>query len=481
MLKMEHYKKQLSLRCCLVVGDLMLDKYIYGNVNRISPEAPVPVVRMAEQKFVLGGAANVAANIHAFGANAALIGVLGTETEAGIFREILGENGIDFCGIESRKRITTIKTRVIGNERQIIRFDSECTESLDSEDEELIIKKCADNIQYADAVVISDYAKGVCTRKVCASVIELANKHGKPALIDPKCLDWERYAGAYLIKPNFKEFCESFGKLIGNDTTAIESAVKKQLEKYNIKNILVTRSNHGMTLANNSAVYDFKAEAREVYDVSGAGDTVIATIAAFLAAGAELNEAVKLANMAAGIAVSKTGTYAVTFADMENAINGNDMPKIIADEDITEYIRALRKQGKKVVFTNGCFDIIHTGHISLLKQAKQFGDVLIVGLNSDSSVRRIKGEGRPINNETDRAEILTALNVVNAVIIFDEDTPLELIKKIMPDVLVKGADYAPDKVVGADIVIAAGGRLELVKLVESKSTTDILCKIKRFF
>jgi D-beta-D-heptose 7-phosphate kinase/D-beta-D-heptose 1-phosphate adenosyltransferase len=472
-------KKEILSHCrCLVIGDLMLDKYIYGNVNRISPEAPVPIVHIFEQKFLLGGAANVAANIRAFGANVTLIGVLGIEAEANVFHKILDENGIDFDGIESKHNTTTIKTRVIGNQHQIVRFDKEHTENLNLEDEKNFIKKCAENIQYADIVILSDYGKGVCSQTVCVSVIELANKYGKPVLIDPKCSDWTRYAGAYLIKPNFKEFCESVGKPINNTTTDIELAAKNQLASYNIENILVTRSNYGMILVNHSTA-DFPAETREVYDVSGAGDTVIAVIATFLAAGAELNEAVKFANIAAGIAVGKTGTYVVTFADLENII-GNNMSKIRMTQDIIEHINELKKQGKKIVFTNGCFDIIHIGHINLLKQAKQFGDILIVGLNSDSSVKRIKGNGRPFNNEMERAEVLAALNTTDIVIIFEEDTPLELIKKIMPDVLVKGADYAPERVVGADIVIASGGRLELAKLIESKSTTDILCKIKQF-
>ncbi|MCL2260337.1 MAG: D-glycero-beta-D-manno-heptose 1-phosphate adenylyltransferase [Fibromonadales bacterium] len=442
----------------LVIGDAMLDEYISGNVSRVSPEAPVPIVGVSKRKSTLGGAANVAMNIQSLGIKADLASVIGNDAEGKIFLQKLENNGINFNGIESEKRITTVKTRIIGNDRQIARYDKEQIDELDINLEDEFIYKCKNVIKNYNMVIISDYKKGVCTEKVCQEIIKTAKEFGLRVIIDPKQNNWQRYRGAYLIKPNFKEFSET-GKTVEN-----------LLSDYELQNILITRSHDGMTLANKNETKDFKSEAKDVYDVSGAGDTVIGTIAAFLAKGMELNEAVRISNIAAGIAVGKMGVYTVTLSDIENVIYN----KLISRTNLANQIDAWRKQNKKIVFTNGCFDIIHAGHISLLKQAKQFGDILIVGLNSDASVKSIKGETRPVNNETDRADVLSAIEFVDAITIFNEDTPFELIKEILPDVLVKGADYTPQTVVGADIVIANGGKIEFAKLVEGKSSSKTI-------
>jgi len=446
----------------LVIGDIMLDEYVFGSVSRISPEAPVPVVSVSNRKFVLGGAANVALNISSLGVSTTLMGVIGKDTEGEVFLQTLKENSINFEGLKLENRITTVKTRIIGNDRQIVRFDKEQTNEFSAEEQNEFIDKFKNAVKDSSIIVISDYKKGVCSEKICREVIECANKLGKQVIVDPKQSNWSRYSGAYIITPNFKEFCET-GK-----------TVEQLLKDYQIQNILITRSQDGMSLVNKNETKDFKSEAKDVYDVSGAGDTVVGTIAAFLAKGTELCEAVEISNIAAGIAVGKMGTYAVTLADIKNAIHSRSKQKLISIEKIADIVDIWKKQGKKIVFANGCFDIIHTGHISLLKQAKQFGDILVVGLNSDASVKQLKGETRPINSEIDRAEVLCAFEFVDALTIFNEQTPLELIKKILPDVLVKGADYTLQNVVGADIVMANGGKVELVKLIEGKSSSKII-------
>jgi D-beta-D-heptose 7-phosphate kinase/D-beta-D-heptose 1-phosphate adenosyltransferase len=446
----------------LVIGDLMLDEYVFGSVSRISPEAPVPVVSVSNRKFVLGGAANVALNISSLGVSTTLMGIIGKDAEGEIFLQNLNRSGINFEGLKSKTRITTVKTRIIGNDRQIVRYDKEQTNEFNIEEQNEFIDKLKNAMKNSAIIVISDYRKGVCSEKICREIIESANKSGQQVIVDPKQSDWSRYSGAHIITPNFKEFCET-GKTI-----------EKLLEDYRMQHILITRSQDGMSLVNKNGTKNFKSEAKDVYDVSGAGDTVVGTIAAFLAKGAELCEAVEISNIAAGIAVGKVGTYAVTLTDIKNAIHSKSGQKLLSMENIADIADIWKKQSKKIVFTNGCFDIIHAGHISLLKQAKQFGDILIVGLNSDASVKQLKGETRPINNEGDRAEVLCAFEFVDAVTIFSEQTPLELIKKILPDVLVKGADYTLQTVVGADIVAANGGKVELVKLIEGKSSSKVI-------
>lgn len=373
---------------CFVVGDIMLDKYISGDVNRVSPEAPVPVIRVGARCHVPGGAANVAAGIRALGAQVMLAGVIGNDAGACVLRETFDKTGIIFAGIESDKRLTTEKTRVIGNGSQIARFDDEDTREIGEADEAELIRVCENFIGEADVVVISDYDKGVCTPTVCRAVITYVSERKIPVIVDPKQYDWTRYSGAYLVAPNFSEMCEAVKFSLKKPMENLRSDARMLLAEYGIENILVTRSKDGMTLINEKWDSDYMAQARDVFDVSGAGDTVIAALSAFTAAGMPLREAVNISNIAAGIAVSKPGTYAVAFRELDCGTGD----KIIPMDSISDYAASLRKQGKKIVFTNGCFDIIHAGHIGLLKRAKQLGDTLIVGLNTDASVKRLKGK-----------------------------------------------------------------------------------------
>jgi D-beta-D-heptose 7-phosphate kinase/D-beta-D-heptose 1-phosphate adenosyltransferase len=456
----------------LVIGDVMLDEYIDGVCSRISPEAPVPVIRVKERRCVLGGAANVANNIAALGADVFLIGIIGDDDKGNTLSEIAQKQNIDAEFFRLKNRPTTVKTRITVGSHQMIRCDTEETSPLSEEDETDLIDLCRKHMADADIIIISDYNKGVCSEKLCKNVISSANA---PVIIDPKQSDWSSYSGAYLIKPNLKEFTSAgAGEINDND---LPSKAMRLSEKYDIKNILITLSGDGMMLIGNGSVKNFETDSKEVYDVSGAGDTVIAALAVFLLSGKELSVAVRLANIAAGISVSKAGTSVVTLEEIYNKTNEKKTSKIKLREDLVPYVSELKKFGKKVVFTNGCFDVLHSGHISLLKQAKKFGDILIVGLNSDSSVKRLKGESRPINSEIERAEVLSAIEYVDAIVIFDEDTPYNLVGEILPDVIVKGGDYKKDEVVGGDIVKKAGGSIEIIPLISGKSTTGTIEKI----
>jgi D-beta-D-heptose 7-phosphate kinase/D-beta-D-heptose 1-phosphate adenosyltransferase len=462
----------LNNKHIVVIGDIMLDEYISGECNRISPESPVPVVNVEKRKYVLGGAANVANNIQALGLKVTLVGVIGNDDNGVILKKTLNSSGIKFNGLSSSNRPTTTKTRVTVGGHQLLRYDLEETADLKRDDENDLILSCLQEIKRANVVVISDYKKGVCTENLCRAVIESVVV---PVIVDPKQDDWTRYSGAYLITPNLKEFNSSCPGILNSD---MHSKAKMLSLKYKIENILITRSQDGMSLFGETKQTDFKSAGKEVFDVSGAGDTVIGTIAVHLSKGCNLVDSVKISNIAAGIAVSKSGTSTVSCAELNKEVNKNENSKIKSVSELAYYVKELKTKDQKIVFTNGCFDILHIGHIALLRQAKQFGDVLIVGLNSDSSVKRLKGKNRPINNERERALLLSALDVVDAVVLFSDDTPIELIKSILPDVLVKGADYTVETVVGGDLVLANGGKVELIGLVDGKSTTATIEKMK---
>jgi len=468
------YKEKIEECSCLVIGDVMIDEYVNGNVTSVSPEAPVPIVHIRDVKSTLGGAANVAANIRKLGAKCTLVGVVGEDTDGQILREELQKRGVKWAGICTQSRITTKKTRIIGNLHQLVRLDREMNMEPGEAEQERLLNNVRKEIDSADIIIISDYKKGVCTSNICQTIISLAKKEDKKIIIDPKQTDWTRYSGAFLIKPNLKEFYQT----IGNTDNDIVQGAKQLLNKFDISNILITRSQDGMTLVSDNCVDNCQTEAQEVFDVSGAGDTVVATVATAIAAGMDLSDAIKIANIAAGISVSKLGTYAVGLNEIITSINHSYSKKIMSREEVISFAEMSKKHGKKVVFTNGCFDILHTGHISLLETAKRQGDVLIVGLNTDDSIKRLKGNDRPINNEYDRAKVLSALEAVDGVILFNEDTPIELVNGIVPNVLVKGADYTIDKVVGADVVSRNGGEVVLVPLIQEKSTTNIIEKAK---
>ena len=431
-------------------------------------------MHIKDVKSTLGGAANVAANIRKLGAKCTLVGVVGEDTDGQILREELQKRGVKWAGICTQSRITTKKTRIIGNLHQLVRLDREMNMEPEEAEQERLLNNVRKEIDSADIIIISDYKKGVCTSNICQTIISLAKKEDKKIIIDPKQTDWTRYSGAFLIKPNLKEFYQT----IGNTDNDIVQGAKQLLNKFDISHILITRSQDGMTLVSDNCVDNCQTEAQEVFDVSGAGDTVVATVATAIAAGMDLSDAIKIANIAAGISVSKLGTYAVGLNEIITSINHSYSKKIMSREEVISFAEMSKKHGKKVVFTNGCFDILHTGHISLLETAKRQADVLIVGLNTDDSIKRLKGNDRPINNEYDRAKVLSALEAVDGVVLFIEDTPIELVNGIVPNVLVKGADYTIDKVVGSDVVSRNGGEVVLVPLIQEKSTTNIIEKAK---
>lgn len=463
---------------CIVVGDIILDKYIFGDVGRISPEAPIPVVHVEGEKYVLGGAANVAGNICGYYMQPYLCGRIGNDIGGKKIKKLLENMGIRFLGIESEEECTTIKTRITGMGQQIVRIDEEDLAPITDIQAVELLDKIKSVINQIQVVVLSDYNKGVCTEYFCQELIQLCQKNKKTIIIDPKSKDWSKYKGCHLITPNFKEYREAVGINLLNQAESIIEHADALMKHYEIHNILVTRSQYGMILIQkNGKVNDFDTVAQEVFDVSGAGDTVIATIAALLAKEVPLEIAVEISNQAAGLAVSKNGTYMVRIEELNQFMESKEYDikgKIVPREKLSIVLEQWRKNNKKIVFTNGCFDILHVGHITYLNEARKLGDKLIVGLNSDASVKRLKGTTRPINTEEDRALLLAALQSVDLVVIFEEDTPYTLIKYIQPDVLVKGGDYKPEEVVGREFAT----ELKLINFVDGYSTTGIIKDIR---
>ncbi len=456
----------------LVLGDVMLDQYYSGRVSRISPEAPVPIVKVEESFFAPGGAANVALNISSLGAVPYLIGTAGCDRNGKTLSSILRKKGVlhNFISTDSP---TITKMRVIGEHQQIVRLDFEDSDAQPPDflgQASLLIEK---NIGGAGVVIISDYLKGFCTEGLCRSAIDSARRFNRHVIIDPKGNDWNKYSGAFIVSPNLKELREICSAEIRNEDSEIEDFARGILKKYSIENILVTRSEKGMSLIMKKGSFHIQTEAREVFDVSGAGDTVIATLALGIAAGMDLQSAVRLSNKAAGIVVGKFGTAPIEKEELISSYGENEEGKIISRERIAAAVKTLKKEGRRVVFTNGCFDIIHRGHIEYLRKAKEMGDALIIGLNTDSSVRGNKGSGRPVNNENDRAEVLSALEFVDYIVMFSEKTPLDLIRAIKPDILVKGGDYRPEDIVGRNYA----GKTVTVPFLEGYSTTATIKKM----
>lgn len=466
----------------LVIGDVMLDRYFFGVSKRISPEAPVPVLLKKQEKVVLGGAANVAINIKKAKQKVAVLSVVGDDNKGEMLIKLLNENNIDSSLIiKDTERCTCVKNRFIGqNNIQMFRFDEEITDKINSKTNEKLLSLLEQNISKYDIVVISDYNKGLLSVNNTKKMIEIANNNNVKTLIDVKEPKYEKYEKAYLIKPNLDEL-----KQITNMPTDTEeqivSAAQKLLQETNCKYVLATRGKDGMTIVSKEDFRNINCMSREVYDVTGAGDTVISYMAVCLANNMELLDSINISNFAAGVEVSKMGTYAVSIEEIKKYINdNNDVDYEQKVMDINELVKVLEtKRDKKIVFTNGCFDLFHVGHAKYLRQAAKFGDILIVGVNSDDSVRRLKGSTRPILPEEDRMELLAALEFVSYVVKFTEDTPYNIINKIKPDIIVKGGDYKPEEVVGKDIVEAYGGKVEICPLIESKSTTSIVEKIKK--
>lgn len=460
----------------LVIGDLMLDRYWHGATARISPEAPVPVVNIDACEERPGGAANVALNIAALGAQVTLLGMTGADAEAQVLQQTLQAASIqcDFCVLPHMRTIT--KLRVISHQQQLIRLDFEQNSSDINTNE--LLSKIKTYLNWAQVILLSDYGKGVL--KDAQAIVQLARAHNIPVLVDPKGKDFSKYQQASLITPNLTEFEAVVGRC-DNEAELITRG-RQLIQALQIQALLITRGERGMTLLQSTeSELHLPARAREVYDVTGAGDTVIAVIAAALAAKAPLSEAVILSNLAASIVVGKLGTAVVSAPELRRAVQKEQGAErgVLTESQLLLAIEDARAQGESIVMTNGCFDILHAGHVTYLEQAKQLGSRLIVAVNSDHSIKKIKGEGRPVNALERRMAVLAGLNAVDWVVAFSEDTPERLLKLIKPDILVKGGDYKLNAVVGADIVKGYGGQVKVLAKVDECSTTAILNKIRQ--
>jgi D-beta-D-heptose 7-phosphate kinase/D-beta-D-heptose 1-phosphate adenosyltransferase len=461
-----------------VVGDIMLDEYVLGAVDRISPEAPVPVVRVRDTELRLGGAANVARQVAALGGKVKLAGVIGADGAGDNLLRLCAECGIDTSAIlRLAERCTTRKLRVLGHNQQLLRLDWEdarpCTALAT---DALVAKLAATGI--ADAIILSDYAKGVLTLETIAAVT--ARRGAAPVVVDPKTRDFTRYRGATTVTPNLKELELATGlSLDPTNKTAIATAARPLIAAAGLSSMVVTLSEHGMLIVPADAVETaVSASRREVFDVTGAGDTAIAVLTLALAAKAPLVIAAQIANAAAGVSVGQVGAVAVDADSIRNELTAAPDAKVLAREELATRAASWRLAGKRIVFTNGCYDLLHAGHLSLLHSAARLGDVLVLAINSDASVKRLKGPERPLVTETERAALLAALACVDAVTIFDEDTPLEALKSVKPHVLVKGADYRVEQVVGKEFVESYGGKVALVPLLPAKSTSALVERIR---
>jgi len=466
----------------LVLGDVMLDTFVYGHCSRISPEAPIPVVRIEREDVMLGGAGNVARNIAALGGEAVLIGISGPDAAGAALQARIDEEPGIVAEFISDGRPTTQKTRYIAGQQQMLRVDSE---RADAAEPGPLLAAFLRHLDTVDAVILSDYAKGVLTPALLKDVIAAARAAGKPIVADPKSTDISRYDGVTLMTPNAGEAAAAVGIACdGTDGDAARAADKLLAMMPVSSALLITRGARGMTLAQSGqAVQHFPALAREVFDVSGAGDTVIATLALGLAAGLPIAQATMLANVAAGMAVSKPGTAVVTARELAHELRHESVDitgrKIATLDEALAIVAHWRERGERIGFTNGCFDLIHPGHVSQLAQARGTCDHLIVGLNTDMSINRLKGPSRPVQQENARAIVLASLQSVDLVILFDDDTPMRLIEAIRPDVLIKGKDYTVEQVVGSELVLGYGGQVFLADLAPGHSTTDIIARLKR--
>jgi len=461
----------------LVIGDLMIDHYLWGSCERISPEAPVPVVKIDSESTVLGGAGNVINNIFTLGAEVDIISVIGECKASKELKDLLRAINVDTQYLIIQKdRITSKKSRVIAAQQQVARYDRENNQEINVKSQISILKAFKKIINNYDVILLSDYGKGVLTFDLTQSLITIANKNNKKLLVDPKGLDYSKYKGAYLLTPNKKEASEA-SNIIIKDNKSLTKALVSLKEQCNLVYSLITLSDEGV------AVFDRELRihptlAREIFDVTGAGDTVLASLGFALSFNNDIDEAIKFANLASGVVIGKIGSATATLNEIieyESSLNKSSSDKYIKTwDEISFIVNDLKNKDKKIVFTNGCFDILHSGHVKYLEITKNFGDILILGLNSDDSVRRLKGENRPINSQVDRAYIIASLEVIDYVVIFDDDTPLNLIKIIQPDVLVKGGDYEGMNVVGQDIA----KELKLVSFIDGKSTTKTIERIK---
>ena len=477
--------QRLACGRVLVIGDVMVDHYVSGKVSRVSDEAPVPIVQVTDERWTAGGAANVAANIAALGGRAILVGVTGADPAASTLAGIVGAMGgaVEAHLVADASRPTTLKTRYMGGQHQMVRVDRETGVAILRSTEDRLVDIIADVADDCDVIMVSDYAKGVLSDRVLGAIMEHGRRAGVDIVIDPKRADWSAYRGASLITPNRKELSLATRATCGTDAECL-AAADAAIATTGAA-ILLTRSEQGMSLFRSGQLaLHLSAKAREVFDVSGAGDTVAAAIALSLASGQAPELAMQIANVAAGVVVGKRGTATVSPAEVMAELDaGHRMTASFPGAINLSEARSLRetwaREGLSVGFTNGCFDILHAGHVVLLRQAAQTCDRLIVALNTDASVSALKGPDRPVQSENVRASVMAAIKGVDAVILFGEATPLEAIRELQPDVLVKGADYAEDQIVGADIVKARGGRIVRVGLIDGQSTTRVIEKSRK--
>jgi D-beta-D-heptose 7-phosphate kinase/D-beta-D-heptose 1-phosphate adenosyltransferase len=467
----------------LVIGDLMIDEYVWGEVDRISPEAPVQVVAVKSQDYTLGGSGNVINNLTTLGASVTALGVVGKDSDGRLLLDQLEAIGADTAGvIQEKGRYTTKKTRIIAEHQQVLRIDRETRKGISTPALKRIIKHAEKIIPAVDVILISDYGKGLISRSMTKSLVQIARTHGKTLIADPKGLDFTKYAGVNLLTPNRKEASLASGREI-LDTGTLAEVGRNLLDKSGIEKILITCGKDGMVLFEKGRKpYKIDTRAREVYDVSGAGDTVLAVIGLAVAAGHPVKTAVSLANTAAGVVVGKVGTAAVTQKELLEALKltANDTnPKNKTLKELSDLCRKLPKRGKRIVLTNGCFDLLHVGHIKLLSDSKNLGDVMIVALDDDDSVRDLKGSERPVINAAQRVRILSALDSVDYVMVFATRDLHKVIESIRPDILTKGSDYESEKVLGRDIVESYGGRVELIPVTAEISSTQIINTIKK--
>ena len=470
----------------LVVGDIMLDRFVYGTVSRISPEAPAPVLETAGPQDVVGGSGNVVRNVVSLGAACEIVAVVGRDDAARSIRHHL--NGIEVSAdglVEVEGRVTTVKTRFVAylHNTHLLRADTEETKPVGRKVEDAIITAVRSRIEAVDVVVLSDYAKGMLTPRVVAAVIATAQRTSTPVIVDPKGRDYDRYRGATALTPNVGELALALGRPVNNDETALKAAAKSLAEQIECESVLVTRGERGaLIVSRDGEAVSFDATAKRVVDVSGAGDTVAAGFALALVSGAGIRNAALLANVAAGVVVAKKGTSLVTANELRDLLLSRPhfelREKIKPMEAVRDCVTTWRREGLTVGFTNGCFDLLHPGHVQLLCEARSYCDKLVVGLNNDASVKRLKGASRPVQAEAARSIVLAGLAFVDAVVLFADDTPLELIACVKPDVLVKGADYRIDQVVGRELVESYGGRVVLVELLPDSSTTRIIDRLK---
>lgn len=467
----------------LVVGDAMLDRYVYGEVERISPEAPIPVFLETRETAMAGGAGNVVRNLAALGTPTGFVSVIGDDGTGADLRGLLSAlSGVTVSLEVAPGLTTTIKTRYVSGHQQLLRADRERPGGIPEAVQRAVASRAAELAADADVIVLSDYGKGVLSPAANKALIAAARKHGKKIIVDPKGADFTRYRGAYLVTPNRRELQAAAG-LPTETAEQVVIAARRLMADCGIANMLVTRSADGMTLVTTDGAEHLPAEAREVFDVSGAGDTVVAVMAAAVGAGLPLIDAARLANVAAGIVVGKVGTAVAYLGEIADALHAGELlrgeRKLASLDAALDHVARWRRQGLRIGFTNGCFDLLHPGHLHLLKQARAACDRLVVAINTDASVKRLKGVDRPVQSEAARAAVLGSLSMVDLVVLFAEDTPIRQIEAIRPDVLVKGADYAVKDVIGGAFVQSYGGKVLLAELAPGHSTTATIARLAR--